>query len=521
MQLREEVATLARDVTAPVPGFTLSPRDEILVRRGQGRGLALYQDLARDGHTGAVLSKRIRSVVAREWTVEPASAARADAQAADLVRAALARIPFDAACQSLLGAVLTGIEVSEVMWEAAELKIAGAASRTWVVPSGLVTRDPRRFVFDRDMQLRLLTWDAPVEGIPLPPRKFVLSRFWARNSEDPYGLGLGHALFWPVFFKRNGIAGWNLLAERYGLPFIYAEYPSGTTAPERNELARRLQDLAREAGLVVPEGTIIKLIEASGGSAGAAVHPQLVAVMNAEISKIVLGETLTTEVGETGGAYGLGKVHNEVREELTDADADLLSEVLRSQLVRWIVDINLPGAGVPGVYRRKPDQPDLKLQTEIDEALYRMGWEREEKSLVEVYGAGYVRRPTVSFPSPLDGDFPPAGPGGGIGAPAFAEPSPARRLARRAGEAAMPGVAAMLAQVRAAIAGAGSLDEARAVLGDLRRRGLDVADFAEAMGDHLALGRLAGRAAIVDETGLEPGRTPADDGGADRPGAGS
>jgi len=410
-ELRAEMATLASDTTAPIGGFTLTTRDEILLRRGGRDGLRIYQDLARDGHAGAVLRKRRQAVVAREWAVDPGGEAPEDLLAAELVRAALARIRFDRACQGLLGAVLTGLAVAEVLWEAAplDLRVEDGPSRrgTFIVPAELRVRNPRRFVFDRAGNLRLLTWDAPVDGIDLPERKFVLARFWAEENEDLYGRGLGHDLFWPVFFKRNGLALWNSLLERFGQPYVYAEYPPGTPANERAELLRAIAEIGRGAGAAVPQGTLIKFLEAGQqGSTTGNPQAKLVEVMNAEISKIVLGETQTTEQGPNG-ARASAEVHDDVREELADADADMLSEDL-APLCAWIAEINIPGAMPPRVHRRREEQPDLAARAKLDESLFKVGFEPTEAYVAETYGPHYRRIARAAPPAAPQAEQPDA-----------------------------------------------------------------------------------------------------------------
>ncbi|MFN8993116.1 MAG: DUF935 family protein, partial [Pseudomonadota bacterium] len=194
--LAQEVATFERDITANYYAFTMQTRDDIILSRGGSKGLGIYQDLARDGHAGAVLRKRRNAVVAREWQVEPGGEAPADVLAAELVKAALKRIRFDRACRGLLSAVLTGISVAEIMWEAAEIEVDGTR-RTWIVPADIRVRNPRRFAFHRDGSLRLLTRENRTQGIPVPDRKFILVRYWAEENEDAYGRGLGYDLFWP------------------------------------------------------------------------------------------------------------------------------------------------------------------------------------------------------------------------------------------------------------------------------------------------------------------------------------
>ena len=45
--------------------------------------------------------------------------------------------------------------------------------------------------------------------------------------------------------------------------------------------------------------------------------------MNSEISKAVLGQTLTTEIGSTG-SYAAANTHMAVRQDIIDADKNLL-----------------------------------------------------------------------------------------------------------------------------------------------------------------------------------------------------
>ncbi|MCA3359197.1 MAG: DUF935 family protein [Roseomonas sp.] len=483
--LRNEVATFERDITAQYYAFTMATRDDIILTRGGSKGLGIYQDLARDGHAGAVLRKRRNAVVAREWKVEPGGEAPADLLAAELVNAALKRIRFDRACRGLLTAVLTGISVAEIMWEAAELEVNGTR-RTWIVPGDIRVRNPRRFAFDRDGRLRLLTREARTQGIAVPDRKFIVVRYWAEENEDAYGRGLGHDLFWPVFFKRNGVALWNALIEKHGQPFVYAEYPQGTSDGDVDRLVTMIQGIARGAGVAVPSGTLIKMLEVSK-SGTADLHKELVQTMNAEISKIVLGETLTTEMGQNG-ARAASETHNDVRTELADADADMLSEELNESLLRWIVDLNLPGAAMPSVWRKAPEEPDLLADATLDEKLFAIGYVPSEDLVRERYGEGYQRiaggRPSAAPPPAFaEGDD-----------PATIPEALAEQLARRGG----PAQAAMLAAIRAEVSAAVDFADLETRLLRLSAA-MPVGRLVEELTPALIVGHLAGRADARDE----------------------
>lgn len=489
--LQVEIATIAADPTVSLLGYILSPRDEILVRRGGWEGLKVYQDLARDGHAGSVLRKRRQAVVAREWTVDPGSEDPRAETAAMLARAALKRIPFDRACLGLLASVLTGIAVAEIIWEPAELTLEDGRRATWIVPKDIKVKNPRRFVFDQEERLRLRTREQPQHGIVLPDRKFIMARFWAEENEDPYGRGLGHDLFWPIYFKRNGVALWNALIEKFGQPFVYAEYPTGTPEADRDALVEALQNIARNAGLAVPAGTLIKVLEAGRAGGAGGIHQDMIKVMNAEISKIVLGETLTTEMGDNG-ARAASQTHDDVREELADADADLLSGVLNETLMTWIAEVNFPGVEPPTVWRRKSDQTDLKQRSELDKTLFDMGFEPSDEYVAETYGPGYQRR---RKPAPAVPSAPPPG-------PAFAEgdTDAAATMADRLQRDGAAGQAAILGALRSQV-------DAATSFADLEERLLRLAStmpidgLVERLGPAFAAAHLAGRSDAQDEAG--------------------
>lgn len=493
-ELTNEIATIGRDITAPLASFVLRPRDEVLLQQGGGKGLALYDSIRRDPHAGAVLRKRRTAVVAREWEVVAAGESPREQAAAELVRGALQLLPFDRFCLGLLNCQLYGYAVAELIWGAATIE---GVPR--LVPVKAKVRNPRRFVFAVETgrgeeQLRLLTLEAPVEGEALPDRKFVVARFGEEETEDPYGLGLGNPLFWPVYFKRQGIAFWMTFVERFAAPTTVGEYPPGTPEEEQHKLLSALQALSNETGVIVPSGTVLKLLEAQrSGSIDS--YEKLCRYMDEQISEVVLGETLSTNIGRSG-SYAASQTHQEVREELTDADADLLSDVLNDSLVRWIVEVNLPGAGLPKVWRVKPDEEDLAKRAERDERLVGMGFRPSLEYVTETYGGEWSEAPAPqASPARAEGVPPAPRPG-----PSFAEPEPDRvdELRDQLDGLARGPVEAMTEALRREV-------EAAQDWPDLERRLLafaaahPVADLAALIGDATAVAELAGRADLAEE----------------------
>lgn len=480
--LTREIATTDRNWLQPVYGGILRSQDAVLISRGGGRGLAIYDDIERDCHAYAVLQKRKMAVIAREWRIEPASDAPLDRKAAELVERQLKAVRIDRICYGLLDAILKGFAVGEIIWERRQGEIA---------VKDVKMRDQRRFVFGADGTLRLLTLDNMLDGKPLPDRKFIVSRFGDKN-DDPYGLGLGTRLFWPVFFKRQGITFWLTFTDKFGNPTAVGKYPPSSSPAEVQKLLSVLSALASDTGVAIPEGMDIDLLEAQrSGSVNS--HETLCRYMDEQISEAVLGETLTTNIGPTG-SRAASATHNEVREELTKADADLQCDDLMQTLIRWIVELNLPNATPPRFWRDFEEAEDLNALADRDHKLAEIGFIPTPERVRAVYGDGYVQKaPDANQPTKTE---PPA--------TAFADPpaAPPRDavddLADQLVSLSAPMVDDMLADIRRVVETSTSFDEISARLAILMP-GRRPNDLENILADAMTTADLQGRVEITGD----------------------
>ncbi|MDR0249929.1 MAG: DUF935 domain-containing protein [Burkholderiales bacterium] len=374
---RNEIASRRRDIWNRAWGGTIQANDDTLATRGGQRGIWIYDDLERDTMVFAALQKRKMAVIAREWQVDPASEDTLDMRAADMVRAQLNAFNFDDSCYQLLDAILKGYAVSEIMWD-------NTGGET--VIAELIPRDQRRFVFDEDANLRLLTESNMLIGELLPERKFIVHSAGSKDG-NPYGLGLGTRLFWPVWFKRDGMEFWLTFAEKFGSPTPVGSFPPGTSPEVQREYLDMLSRIAQDAAIVMPESVQIKLLEAAR-TGGADTYETLMRYCDEMIQQAVLGESGSSR--EAGGALAAASlIRNEVRLELSRGDGDLLSATLNKTLVQWIVDFNLPGARLPKVWRKYEESEDLNARATRDKTIFDMGFRPTPDYITRTYGEGW------------------------------------------------------------------------------------------------------------------------------------
>jgi phage gp29-like protein len=380
----DEVAGTEKDFTLYSgylgSGKYLANTDKLLrnpdkVLRTRGRGMELYEELMLDPQVRTCMQSRRLAVIGKEWEVLPAGADAQSLEIADFVKEALYGFDFDSARYALLGGIVLGFKLCEIVWEYSEGQVR---------IKELVGRSSRRFVFDAQGNPRLLTPKEMLSGEELPPRKFQVFRYGSENG-SPYGEGLGETLYWPVWFKKNAIKFWMIFAEKFGSPTVIGKYPPGTPREHQDSLLGALEAIQQESAIKIPETMQIELLEARR-TGTVDTYKDLCAFMNAEIAKTILGQTLTTEIGEKG-SYAASKTHNEVRRDFVKADADLLASSLNGQLIKWIVDFNYPGVPrYPKLWIRCEEESDLMPLARRDEVIARMGLPIPKKYLYETYG---------------------------------------------------------------------------------------------------------------------------------------
>lgn len=389
---KTEIATVQKDITYPAFAGVLRHNDDTLATRGGSRSYRLYDDIERDCHAYGVLDRRKLAVIARPWQVDAASEDALDVRAADLVRAQLENIgvpdmarlssgalsaaspsSFDTLCYHLLDALLKGFAVGEIMWETDGKEIVARELRP---------RDQRRFTFDLAGQLRLKVPADMLLGEAVPLRKFVVHS-WGAKDGSPFGLGLGSRLFWPTFFKREGLTFWLTFLDKFGSPTALGKYPNGTPVADQTKLLDALGAIAQDAGVAVPEGMEVSLLEATrGGTAG---YEDFCRYMDEQMSFSVFGESAGAR-GSGGALASAAILRNEVRLELVQADSDLLAATLNATLIPWITQFNVPGARTPKVSRIIKASEDLKVRSERDLNLFSIGFKPTLAHIQETYG---------------------------------------------------------------------------------------------------------------------------------------
>ena len=377
------------------------------------RYLELAEEMEeRDLHYLSVLNTRRRQVAQLKLSVEPADESDEAEKDAALLREWLKRQELADELYDLLDAIGKGFAVCEIMWDFSESQ--------WM-PAQLEYRLPAWFRYDYETGARLQRRDDTYRWVDLEPGKFVIHEHSAKSGIAIRG-GLARCVAWAWAFKNFGIRDWLRFIEAYGHPLRIGKYDKGTTEPERDTLLRAVGNVASDFSAIIPEGMALEFVQSQGTGVRSDLYQDLLAYMDAAISKAVLGQTLTTQEGDSG-SYSLGQVHDGVRADIERSDARQLAATLTNAVGRSIVLLNRghPGRrGFPRFVIGREDEYDPAAMAEALSKLLPHGLRVK---------AQQVRR-RLGLDDPEDDDevltgSPPAAPGNPM------LPALARALARR------------------------------------------------------------------------------------------
>jgi len=420
------------------------------VLRKRGDGVQILEELLGDAHLTSVVQTRKLGTLKREYKWEPGTVDGEDTPASEALCAQfvadLTRVDLYSLISGILDAPLYGMAPVELLWEPGDGHLRLADLRC--LPA-------RWFGFDQDNALRFRSLDQPTEGEVVPFGKMVVARHFP-TYDNPYGLRLLSRCFWPVMFKKGSIKFWVTFTEKYGMPFLLGRYARGSSLEDQQTMLASLVKMVRDAVAVVPEGSTVEMLGGTGKTGGSYLaFERLKDTMDAEISKAIMGQTLTAEIGDKG-SYAASQTHENVLALYQDADQKLVKTALEE--IAWIYgQANAPDVPPP-TFAWFEDEDPQKEFAERDKALTEGGRVRLKKEYyIRRYGFNEDEIEVVeqAGPGQPGGEFSEAG-----AARFTAEQQALENLADKAVAEASSLLAGNEEKLLAAITGAGGFEEA-------------------------------------------------------------
>lgn len=200
---------------------------------------------------------------------------------------------------------------------------------------------------------------------------------------DPYDLGMLAKAARYVIYKNNDIGDWAEFAEIFGMPIREYTYDA-TDEESRQRLMQDAQNQGAAQVYIHPEGTSLNLVESGGKTGSLDVYKGLADFCNAELSKLFLGNTLTTQAGDTG-TQALGTVQKKSEDMILREDRKYVLNVLNYQLTDIFAALGFDTRSGKFQYEETEDD-DMEKQLRIVQGLNAMGLAIDEDYLYEKFG---------------------------------------------------------------------------------------------------------------------------------------
>lgn len=288
----------------------------------------------RDGHIIGETSKRKNVILDADFILSPASEDPRDVEVCEDVRAMLDDITdWPDILISMQDAMGRGFCAMEMDWDTSE-------GQARVQRFDYIKHKRFRFT-DRSGVLsdvpRLITDDDSM-GVDIPAWRVMMHKYGGQSGH-PTRSGIFRVCTWWYLFKNYAVKDWVIFCDVYGMPLRLGKYNPGASEADKNALEIAVSTLGHDAAGIISKATEIEFITGSSGSVSTDLYKDLAGFGNREMSKAILGSTLTAEV-DGKGSYAAAQTHNDVRHDLINADARAIAATIRTQFIRPYVGFN-------------------------------------------------------------------------------------------------------------------------------------------------------------------------------------
>lgn len=333
--IRREIAVASiQDKYSTYPSNGLTPQRLAQIFREADYGdvyrqMELFEEMEeKDPHLFSQLQTRKNAVTGIDFEVLPFSEEQRDKEICEFVADSIFNLDsLEDIFMDLLDAIGKGFSISEIMWGVDQGK---------VFIDEIIYRHQKKFFWDEEDVLRVITDEAPM-GISLPQNKFIIHKYKARSGH-PSKAGVLRVVAWMYLFKNYDIKDWVSFCEVYGMPLRLGKYNASTSEEDKQALMKALVLLGSDAAGIISDTTEIEFQE-SNKTSSINIYESLANFCNKEISKAVLGQTLTSDIGDTG-SFAASKTHDNVRHDLIEADCKALAQTLKRDLIKPLVFFN-------------------------------------------------------------------------------------------------------------------------------------------------------------------------------------
>ena len=235
---------------------------------------------------------------------------------------------------------------------------------------------PRQYVYPQKQSVR----NTPQNTVDLIPFDKGQYKAWTMGVGKPDDIGLLMKASPLVIYKKTALGSWSEFTELFGSPFRFGKTNVRDEAL-RDNMYDMLDNMGRNAFGVFHTDDELEYIKDNQTDAHH-VFDELIERTNSELSKLILGSTMTMD---DGSSRSQSEVHERTTGAIEKEDALFMSEVVNKQLIPWLNTyhgFNIEGIWVFDETENLPKTEQFKMDIE----LVKNGFNVPKEYFTETYG---------------------------------------------------------------------------------------------------------------------------------------
>lgn len=180
---------------------------------------------------------------------------------------------------------------------------------------------------------------------------------------DPESLGKLLKIAPIVLAKRYAFAAWSEYDEKIGIPFRKV-IMQGQNGGREKKLAEIMRNMGSAGWGIFHQGETVELLQAQGSDPHKC-FLELINLIDAQVSKTVLGQTMTTD---QGSSRSQAEVHQDTGNIRFKSDQEFIEHYVNTQLLPLLIARGYPLEGYTYEYDQS-QQLDAQKQINVDQVL--------------------------------------------------------------------------------------------------------------------------------------------------------
>lgn len=319
----------------------------------------IYEIIVEDPHVESVIPKRIRAIKNISW------ACMHNGKRVEILDDIVNKLYFRELLKFIMESEFYGHSLIEIDFRAKKCEL---------VPRGHVIPQFKVVVTDPNIINVGIPYDAP------PYTKTVL------DIGNPDNLGIIYKIAPYVMLKKGDVGDWATFCEVFGMPLKKGMYDPNIPGNEA-QMNKALSEMGANSWINIPVGSQLEFVQAVTGSTTSGVHEPFANFCDSQVSKAVVGQTMTTD---NGSSRSQSEVHMEIEADIHQDDRLFVASVLNEKVIPLLI---AQGFAIPeGAAFQSMDEEETltkKERLEMDLRLHKEVWPLPKKYFATEYNVEF------------------------------------------------------------------------------------------------------------------------------------